>query len=131
MYQFELFDILPDYAVCQPPLCRDGVATSSLTTVHNVGYRGDFKQIQSHLGDGHYDEDCHYGDHDWGQVCLLAGGAGQPAGAQEDLVVEDSQEEDRGHAGRQQGVDDLWEDSELNIIVIASEHVSDDVDLKN
>ena len=40
-------------------------------------------------------------------MCLLAGGAGQPAGAQEDLVVEDRQEEDRSHAGGQQGVEDL------------------------
>ena len=38
---------------------------------------------------------------------LLAGGAGQPAGAQEDLVVEDCQQEDGSHAGGQQGVQDL------------------------
>ena len=123
--------ILPDHAVCQPPQCWDVIPTSSPFTVNNVGYRGDFKQIQSHLGNRHHDEDWHDGDHDCGQVRLLAAGGGQPTGAQEDLVVDDCQEEDWHHASRQQGVHDLGEYSELNIAVIVPEHVSDDGDLKN
>ena len=64
-------------------------------------------------------------------MCLLAGGGGQTARTQEDLVVEDCQQEDGSHAGGQQGVEDLREYPELNIIVIVAEHVSDDSDLQN
>ena len=64
-------------------------------------------------------------------MCLLAGGGGQTAGAQKDFVVEDCQEEDRSHAGGQQGVENLREDPKLNIIMIVAEHVSDDSDLQN
>ena len=133
--QFELFDIPPHHAVRQPPLGRDVVAASSLTTVNNIGYRADFKQIQTHLGDGHNHEDWHDSDHYRRQVCLLAGGGGHSGRPQEDLVVEDCQEKNGCHASRQQRVEDLWENSELNIIyisnMIVSEHVSDNVDLEN
>ena len=64
-------------------------------------------------------------------MCILAGAGGQTARPQEDLVVEDSQQEDGSHAGGQQGVEDLGEDPELNIIVIVAEHVSDDTDLQH